>query len=122
MPGRLSGKRIVVTDASEFMGPDIVTLFREEGAHVIADTSDLRAPRRCQALIEEAGHVDVLMANLAGGTDLHDVLDTSDEEMDALYARMVKPLHQLARAVLPQMMARRRGKIVVVGSATGMPS
>ena len=40
MAGRLQGKRVVVTDASEFMGPDIVALFREEGGEVIADVRD----------------------------------------------------------------------------------
>ena len=30
------------------------------------------------------------------------------------------PLHQLTRAVLPQMLERKRGKIVVVGSATSL--
>jgi 2-keto-3-deoxy-L-fuconate dehydrogenase len=62
MADRLNGKRVVVTDAEEFMGPDIVALFRQEGAEVIADTSDLRTPGRCATLIDEAGHVDVLMA------------------------------------------------------------
>jgi NAD(P)-dependent dehydrogenase (short-subunit alcohol dehydrogenase family) len=30
------------------------------------------------------------------------------------------PLHRLTRAVLPQMLERKRGKIVVVGSATSL--
>lgn len=120
MPDRLAGKRVVVTDAAEFMGPDIVSLFREEGAEVIADTSDLCAPGRCVSLIANAGHVDVLTVNLASGNNNFSVLDTEDETLDAMFARMVRPLHQLTRAVLPQMIERRHGKIVVVGSAHGM--
>lgn len=120
MPHRLAGKRIVVTDAEEFMGPDIVALFREEGAEVIATTRDLSTPAACRALIAEAGRVDVLMANLAGGTDRYSLAEQPDDEIDRLYARMVRPLDALTRAVLPQMIARRAGKIVVVGSATGM--
>ena len=68
MAGRLQSKRVVVTDASEFMGPDIVALFREEGGEVIADVRDLRQPGACEALIVEAGHVGVLMVNLAGAS------------------------------------------------------
>lgn len=34
--------------------------------------------------------------------------------------RLVRPLHRLTRAVLPQMMERRSGKIVVVGSASAL--
>lgn len=60
MAGRLEGRRVVVTDADEFMGPDIVALFREEGAEVIADTRDLTAPSAAADLIGEAGRVDVL--------------------------------------------------------------
>jgi 2-keto-3-deoxy-L-fuconate dehydrogenase len=37
-----------------------------------------------------------------------------------LLDRQVRPLHRLTRAVLPQMLARRKGKIVVVGSAMGL--
>ena len=37
-----------------------------------------------------------------------------------LLDRQVRPLHRLTRAVLPQMLARRKGKIVVVGSATAL--
>ena len=103
MSKRLDGKRVVVTDATEFMGPDVVALFREEGATVVADTTDLRVPGRCEALIAEAGKVDVLIANLAGGTTRIGVLDTDDHEMEDLYARMVLPLHRLTRAVLALM-------------------
>ena len=119
MAGRLQGKRVVVTDASEFMGPDIVALFREEGGEVIADVRDLREPGACEALIEEAGHVDVLMVNLAGASSGKAVGEVEDAELDMLLDRQVRPLHRLTRAVLPQMLARRKGKIVVVGSATG---
>src|SRR6476619_5199212 len=120
MAGRLQGKRVVVTDASEFMGPDIVALFREEGGEVIADVRDLRQPGACEALIVEAGHVDVLMVNLAGASSGKVVGEVQDAELDTLLDRQVRPLHRLTRAVLPQMLARRKGKIVVVGSATGL--
>ena len=99
MPGRLAGKRVVVTDAEEFMGPDIVALFRQERAEMIADASDLRAPGRCAALIAEAGHVDVLMVNLASGKNSFGVLETEDATLDVMLGRMVRPLHQLTRAV-----------------------
>ena len=117
MGNRLQGKRVVVTDAAEFMGADIVALFREEGAEVIADTRDLRSPGACEALIAEAGHVDVLMANLAATFSGGLVCEIEDAELDLMFDRLVRPLHRLTRAVLPQMMARRAGKIVVVGSA-----
>ena len=120
MANRLQGKRVVVTDAAEFMGPDIVALFREEGGEVIADTRDLRLPGACEALIAEAGHVDVLMVNLAAKFSGGLVGETDDAEFDLMLDRLVRPLHRLTRAVLPQMIARRAGKIVVVGSAAAL--
>jgi short chain dehydrogenase len=120
MAGRLQGKRVVVTDASEFMGPDVVALFREEGGEVIADVRDLRQPGASEALILEAGHVEVLMVNLAGASSGKALGEVQDAELDMLLDRQVRPLHRLTRAVLPQMLARRKGKIVVVGSATGL--
>ena len=63
--GRLAGKRVVVTQADDYMGPATIEVFEAEGAEVIADTSDLTQSGACEALIERAGHVDVLIANLA---------------------------------------------------------
>jgi 2-keto-3-deoxy-L-fuconate dehydrogenase len=117
---RLEGRRVVVTDAEEFMGPDIVALFREEGAEVIADTRDLTAPSAAADLIREAGRVDVLVANLAVKLSNGLVQDIGDDEMDLMLDRLVRPLHRLTRAVLPQMTERRAGKIVVVGSASAL--
>jgi 2-keto-3-deoxy-L-fuconate dehydrogenase len=122
---RLQGKRAVITQVTAFMGPDLLTTFRQEGAEVIADARDLTAPGAAEALIAEAGHVDILVANLAATRPDCSVLETDDATFRAMYEAMVFPLHRLVRAVLPQMMERRRGKIVVIGSASalrGMPN
>lgn len=122
---RLKDKRAVITQVSAFMGPDLLTTFRREGAQVIADDRDLTAPGAAEALISEAGEVDILVANLAATRPDCSVLETDDATFRAMYEAMVFPLHRLVRAVLPQMIARRRGKIVVIGSASalrGMPN
>ena len=43
-----------------------------------------------------------------------------DERWARMFEVMVHPLHRLCRAVLPQMYARGRGKVVVYGSASGL--
>ena len=53
---RLADKRVVITQADDYMGPATAALFAEEGAHVIADTRNLTEAGACDALIEEAGH------------------------------------------------------------------
>ena len=121
MSGRLAGKRVLVTQADDYMGPATIELFQEEGAQVVADNSDLTVGGRCQALIAEVGDIDILIANLASPnfTGIA-VTELADQDWQCTFDMMVHPLHRLCQAVLPQMIARQAGKIVVYGSATAM--
>jgi 2-keto-3-deoxy-L-fuconate dehydrogenase len=120
-PKRLDGKRVVITQADDYMGPATAALFAEEGAEVIADTRDLTEPGACERLIETAGRVDVLIANLASSNYSGTlVTELGDDAWARTFDVMVHPLHRLTRAVLPQMQARRSGKIIVYGSATAL--
>jgi len=119
--GRLAGKRVLVTQAKDYMGPETIELFREEGAEVIADETDLTEVNAAQRVVEDAGHIDVLVANLAADAQFGVMaLETDEEIWRTAFDVMVHPLHRLCRAVLPQMYERRKGKIVVYGSATGI--
>ncbi len=116
--GQLTSKRIVVTDANDFMGPSIVRVFREEGAEVVADTSDLRDPAAPQRIIDAAGRVDVLVANLCEKTWFESLAhEMPDDKWLEYFDDMVHPLMRLARAVLPQMIERKSGKIISMNSA-----
>lgn len=121
MSGRLAGKRVIVTQADDYMGPATSELFRAEGAEVIGDTGDVRDPDHADALIREVGRVDVLIANLASenfsGTP---ATELSDAAWHAAFDVMVHPLHRLTRAVLPQMIERKAGKIIAYGSAVAL--
>jgi NAD(P)-dependent dehydrogenase (short-subunit alcohol dehydrogenase family) len=126
MSGRLAGKRVLVTQAEDYMGPATIELFREEGADVIADNSDLTQPDRCEELISSSGVIDVLIANLASPNFTGiPVTELAADDWHCTFDMMVHPLHRLCQAVLPQMIAKQAGKIVVFGSATalkGMPT
>ncbi len=61
----LQGKKVLITQAEDFMGPTLVEVFREQGAEVIADTRALSEPGAAGALIAEAGEIDALVANLS---------------------------------------------------------
>ena len=121
MTKRLEGKRVLVTQAADYMGPATIELFKEHGAEVIADETDLTQPGAAQGIVEAAGDIDILVANLAADAQFGvSALDTDDTIWHTAFDVMVHPLHQLCRAVLPQMYRRGAGKIVVYGSATGI--
>ena len=121
MTKRLEGKRILVTQADEYMGPAIIDMFNKHGAEVFEDRTDLIDPDAAQSVIEGAGEVDVLIANLAANANFGtSAMETDDSTWAEMFDIMVHPLQRLTRAVLPQMIERQKGKIIVVGSATGV--
>ena len=61
----LAGKRILVTQADTFMGPTLCQVFATMGAEVIADNQLLTDPTLPGQIIQAAGHIDVLVINLA---------------------------------------------------------
>ncbi|MCP5179128.1 MAG: SDR family oxidoreductase [Pseudomonadales bacterium] len=121
MRGRLTGKHAVITQGNDFMGPVTAEVFEAEGARVTLDTRDLTQPGACEALVADAGEVDILIANLAAPNySGRRIAEVDDAAWHTCFNIMVHPLHRLCRAVLPQMQARRAGKIVVYGSAVAL--
>jgi short-subunit dehydrogenase len=90
------------------------------GAHPVA--ADLSDPARARAVVEQAerllGGVDVLVAN-AGAGAYGPFVELDPTRIDELVALNVLGTLHLVRAVLPGMVARRRGRVVLVGSIAG---
>ncbi len=116
----LSGKRILVTEAHEFMGPMLCTVLAEHGADVVASEAPLSLPAAAEELIGGSGELDVLVANLALAAPSTPAAEVTDEEWRRVFAALVDPLPRLVRAVVPGMRARGRGKILVIGSASAL--
>lgn len=114
---RLQSKRVLVTQANEYMGPAICALFGAEGATVIADHSDLTVPEQCARVVAQVSELDVLIANLAHAPERTAVEQIRDGDWAALFDALVHPLMRLVRAAAPAMMARKQGKIVAITSA-----
>lgn len=115
---RLADKRVLITDAYRYMGPPIAELFRAKGAHVIADTRDLREPGTAEAAVADAGEIDVLVANLTERDEKMTVVeDITDADWHGFFGTLVHPLMRLIRAAVPTMCDRGRGKVVAVTSA-----
>ena len=116
----LADKRVLITQADAFMGPALCEVFTARGATVIASTESLLDPAAPAVVVEAAGQVDVLVANLAIPAPTTPALEVDEDEWGAVFAALVDPLPRLCRAVLPQMVARGGGKIVVMGSASAL--
>lgn len=116
----LKGKRILVTQANTFMGPKLCEVFAEMGAEVITDNQLLTDPALPGEIIAAAGTIDVLVINLAVPAPFTKLDRVESQEWQSVFAALVGPLPRLVTAVLPQMMARQSGKILLMGSASAL--
>lgn len=99
--------------------PDaLAELERELGDHATVIAAELADPSEVARLAQEAGPVDVLVANAA--LPATGMLESfSDVEIDrALNINLRAPM-QLARALLPAMRERGSGQIVLISSLSG---
>ncbi len=116
----LAGKRILVTQAGDFMGPVLCEALAAHGAEVVASREPLLDPGAPAKVVAGAGRIDVLVANLAIPAPSTPAVEATDEEWRRVFAALVDPLPRLARAALPAMIARRAGRILVMGSASAL--
>jgi len=138
---RLAGKTALVTAAAQGIGRATAELFAAHGADVLAtDTNteslvqlqgcrtaklDVLLPDEIVRVVESAGAIDILF-NCAGFVANGSVLDCTDEQWALSLSLNLTSMFRLVRAVLPQMLARRRGSIInmssVAGSIKGVPN
>jgi 2-keto-3-deoxy-L-fuconate dehydrogenase len=138
---RLAGKTALVTAAAQGIGRATAELFAAHGADVLAtDTNtdalvqlqgcrtaklDVLLPDEIVRVVESAGTIDILF-NCAGIVANGSVLDCTDEQWALSLSLNVTSMFRLVRAVLPQMLARRRGSIInmssVASSIKGVPN
>jgi 2-keto-3-deoxy-L-fuconate dehydrogenase len=128
---RLAGKTALVTAAAQGIGRATAELFAAHGADVLAtdtNTAALQQLRQCRTaeldvllpdeiarVVEGAGQIDILF-NCAGFVASGSVLDCTDEQWALSFDLNVASMFRLIRAVLPQMLARRRGSIINMSS------
>ena len=143
MTQSLKGKTMIVTGASSGIGRAVARRFSAEGAklalfarselklRLLADelgadafgmAVDLAKPADVDSMvaatIERFGHIDILFAN-AGSYVSGEVVDGNAEEWDRVININVNSVFHAVRAVLPHMIERRSGDIVVTSSISG---
>src|SRR5256885_6271876 len=142
---RIKGKLILITGASSGIGAACARRFAAEGAklalwarrrarleslgreleaqHRVAaglaevDVRDRAAVSRAAEALVAAGQVpDVLINNAGLASGLSKVHEGDPEDWDRMIDTNLKGLLNVTRAVLPHMVARRRGHVVNIGS------
>jgi NAD(P)-dependent dehydrogenase (short-subunit alcohol dehydrogenase family) len=129
------GKVVLITGAAGALGRATAAFFADAGATLalldvvaidgphlsrICDLTDTAACRAVAAEIETAlGGVDVLV-NIAGGFAMGEAVhETSDDTWSFLMGLNAHSVLNMARAVVPGMLERGRGKIVNIGAGAG---
>jgi uncharacterized protein len=98
---------------------DVLEQLREElGERVELVRADLSDRSSVNRLIEEAGDVDVLVAN-AGIPGTGTIGSFSEEEVDRAVDVNLRAPIQMARAFVPRMVERGRGHVVLISSMSG---
>lgn len=134
----MARQRVVVTGGSTGIGRAIAIRFAARASEVVIvgrDASrleaiardcglqfrvcDLRNENEVKGLFEELDPVDVLIAN-AGTASAASVARTTIEHWEGEHASNATTVFLCARAVLPGMRMRERGRVVVVASVAGL--
>jgi len=139
----ITGKSMIITGASSGIGRAAARLFAREGARLVLTArsaerlnvvaheiggdplviaADLTQAAEVGAMVVEAerrfGHIDILFAN-AGSYISGDVVEGDPDAWDRMIGVNVSGVFRTVHAVLPGMIARRSGDIVVTSSISG---
>lgn len=146
---QLAGKSVIVTGGNANIGRGIALAFAAEGANVVIAARDEEAGRSVERAAvqagaqgtlwvetdvldpvqvarlvaratEEFGGVDVLVNNVGGHVDVKPFWETSAEQVQLELDLTLRSTLDCTRAVLPGMIARSSGRIVNVGSTSGI--
>ncbi|MEC9346249.1 MAG: SDR family oxidoreductase [Pseudomonadota bacterium] len=118
-------RRALITCVQRYMGEAIRARFEADGIAVVTGDYPMTSQQDCEALVASAGRIDILVANLAEPPMTGPVQSIRNDDWNVLFDTLVHPLMYLVRAVTPQMLERKSGKIIAVTSAAplrGIPN
>jgi 2-hydroxycyclohexanecarboxyl-CoA dehydrogenase len=116
------GASVICADIDQTKGKALVEEGRASGSAIDYEPIDLTdndSVRRCAAaVLARHSRIDVLI-NGAGFGDFHLFVDTPPNYLDKVIRGNLTGALHLTQALLPQMIANRRGKIINVSSDAG---
>ncbi|MEF2073693.1 SDR family oxidoreductase [Consotaella aegiceratis] len=114
-----AGAQVVLADRDEARLKELVATYGEAAVPMAVDLLD---PAGCAALVprilETTGRIDILHAN-AGTYIGGDLVDAELDDIDRMLNLNVNVVMKNVRSVLPHMIERRTGDIVVTSSLAG---
>ena len=110
-----SGHDVILTGRSTTALEHITAELTAQGHRVRFITADLSTPQGIETLIDQCGEVDVLIAN-AGITAAGSIGTIDRDELDRLAYLMTAGIVRLCEALVPGMIARHHGVVVIVSS------
>ena len=114
-----AGAQVVLGDVNESALQAVVTDIQGIGGKVAGVRTDVRSEAEVDALVDRAvrefGRVDV-MGNIAGIPQQSMVVDTSEEDLDALLAVNLKGVFFGVKAAMKRMLPQGSGNIVNISS------
>lgn len=144
MPQKMSGKTVAITGAASGIGLECARLLIREGAQVfLVDRDETALAKRCKelgpgampiqvdltdpesvagmmpAILAKAAHLDVFHAN-AGAYVGGEIADGDPDVWDRVLNLNVNAVFRSVHAVLPHMIERQVGDIVMTSSIAGV--
>lgn len=145
----LTGKTAIITGASRGIGEAIARQMADHGANVVVSSRkapacdevtnsinekhpgraltvqcNIGSKEELQNLVDESkahfGQVDILVCNAAVNPYFGPAMDCPDDAFDKIMSSNVKSNHWLCNMVLPDMIERKDGAIVIISSIGGI--
>ena len=145
----LSGKRALITGSTKGIGEAIAKRFAEHGAKVVISSRkvdmcikirdkinkefpdsaisipcNINEKNQLENLVNETnsnfGGIDILVCNAALNPFFGSSMDIPDDAFDKILSANIKSNHWLSNMVLPQMIERKEGSIIVISSIGGL--
>ena len=124
----LRGAKVVISsrksDACEVVAADINENYSQNGGEAIVIPANIGRKEDLENLVagtrEAFGKIDILICNAAVNPYFGSSLDIPDDAFDRVMQSNVRSNHWLSQMVLPEMIERKDGVIIIVSSIGGL--